>query len=143
MKSLGIWLQGKKAMLGGALIAIAGISAIWMGVMSPESGLTLVGAGIAVIGFADKANRHQAELLAALEGVAKAGVQYRAGDRAAAVQEIEKTVENVAGEVAHEWTYEPLPSPLEEVPGDFGNGMDRLQASIEAAAKTRSAGAGE
>jgi hypothetical protein len=108
MKSLGIWLQGKKAMLGGALIAIAAIAAIWMGVMSPESGLTLVGAGIAVIGFADKANRHQAELLAALEVVAKAGVQYRSGDHAGAVQEIEKTVENVAGEVAHEWTYEPI-----------------------------------
>jgi hypothetical protein len=105
MKSVLSWVQGKKTMIGGALIAIAAIVAIWMGVMSPESGLTLVGAGIAVIGFADKANRHQAELLAALEGVAKAGVQYRSGDRAGAVQEIEKTVQNVAGEVAHEWSY--------------------------------------
>jgi hypothetical protein len=108
MKSVLSWVQGKKTMIGGALIAIAAIVAIWMGVMSPESGLTLVGAGIAVIGFADKANRHQAELLAALEGVAKAGVQYRSGDRAGAVQEIEKTVQNVAGEVAHEWSYEPI-----------------------------------
>jgi hypothetical protein len=110
MKFLG-WLEGKKTMIGGALIAIGGLVAVWMGVISPESGLTLVGAGIAVIGFADKANRHQEELLAALKGVARAGAEYRAGNRAGAIQEIEHTVENVAGEAAHEWTYEPIDPP--------------------------------
>ena len=93
------WFQGKKTILGGAAI-LAAAAGVWYGKFDAVTGVTLVGAGLSVIGWGDKANRHQAELLTALEGVAKAGVDFRAGNRSQAIQDAEATVSALAPEIA-------------------------------------------
>jgi hypothetical protein len=61
------------------------------GKLDPVSGLGVVGFGLSIAGFSAKANRHQAELLTALQGVAQAAVDIRSGNSAGAVQLAEKT----------------------------------------------------
>ena len=82
-----IWWQGKKTILGGVLVIAAGVAGVWYGKLDAVDGLTLVGVGLSIAGYSAKANRHQAELLAALQGVGQAGVDMRAGNRAAAIQD--------------------------------------------------------
>lgn len=86
-----VWFAGKKTILGGGLVILAGVAGVWYGKLEAVDGVTLVGVGLSIAGFASKANRHQAELLTALEGVGQAGVDARAGNRTAAVQDLEST----------------------------------------------------
>jgi hypothetical protein len=78
------WFQGKKTILGGTVILAAAAAGVWYGKFDPVTAVTLAGAGLSVIGWGDKANRHQAELLTALQAVAKTGVEFRAGQPIAA-----------------------------------------------------------
>ena len=78
------WWQGKKTIVGGGLIMAAAVWAVFAGRLDAQTGLALLGLGLSVAGMGAKANRHQAELLAALQGVAKAGTDYRSGGGARA-----------------------------------------------------------
>jgi len=71
------WLQGKKTMLGGLVLIAAGVAGVAFGKLPVDQAAVVVGFGISVAGWAAKANRHQAQILEALEAVAQAGVQVR------------------------------------------------------------------
>lgn len=77
------WFRGKKTILGGALVIAGAVGGVWYGKLDPTSGLTVAGIGLSIAGYGAKANRHQAELLAALQGVARIGADVRAGKPAA------------------------------------------------------------
>jgi hypothetical protein len=86
------WWQGKKTIVGGLLVMLAAVWAVAAGVLDAQTGLALLGVGLGIAGMAAKAERHQAELLAVLQGVARAGVDYRAGGGAgAAIADMEAT----------------------------------------------------
>jgi hypothetical protein len=94
--ALMVWWQGKKTMVGGALIVAAAVTAIWFGKIDVTTGAMIAGAGLSVAGFAAKANRHQAELLVGLRAIAEAGVDARAGKQANAVVDIENAARQLA-----------------------------------------------
>lgn len=96
------WWQGKKTMLGGGLVMAAAVAGVWYGKLDAASGLMVLGVGLSIAGFSAKANRHQAELLTALQGVAKVGADERAGDAGAATQDAETTVKQLAPAVLAE-----------------------------------------
>jgi hypothetical protein len=73
------WFQGKKTILGGGLVIAGAVAGVWFGRLDPTSALTLAGAGLSIAGYGAKANRHQAELLAALQDISRAGADQRAG----------------------------------------------------------------
>ena len=77
------WWQGKKTMFGGSLVVAAGVAGVWLGKLDPVTGVGVVGAGLSIAGFAAKENRHQAELLDALQDVAQASADLRAGHKTA------------------------------------------------------------
>jgi hypothetical protein len=83
------WWQGKKTILGGSLVMAAAVAGVWYGKLDPVTGLTILGVGLSIAGFSAKANRHQAELLTALQGVAQVGADVRAGNKAEALQDAE------------------------------------------------------
>lgn len=85
------WLKGKKTMLGGTLILLAALAGIFFAQISIVDGSTIAGFGIAIIGYGDKANRHQAQILEALKDVAAAGEAYRNGNLRGAMNEIART----------------------------------------------------
>lgn len=93
---LEVWWQGKKTILGGCLVMAAAVVGVWFGKLDPVTGLGVLGAGLSISGFSAKANRHQAELLTALQGVAQVGADTRAGDRPKALQDAELTVGSIA-----------------------------------------------
>jgi hypothetical protein len=86
-----VWWQGKKTIVGGTLVMAGAVAGVWYGKLDPVTGLTVLGVGLSIAGFSAKANRHQAELLAALQGVAQAGTDLRAGKSAQAIQDAEQT----------------------------------------------------
>jgi hypothetical protein len=96
------WFEGKKTILGGAVILAGAVAAVWLGKVDPATGLTLAGVGLSIVGYGDKANRHQAELLTALQGVAQVGADIRAGNKQQAVKDAETTAEALAPAVIGE-----------------------------------------
>ena len=86
------WWQGKKTIVGGALVMLAAVAGVGMGKLDAPAALAVLGFGLSIAGYGAKANRHQAELLAALAGVARAGEDYRnGGGAAAALADAEET----------------------------------------------------
>ena len=85
------WFQGKKTILGGGVVMAAAVAGVGFGKLDPVSALTLIGMGLSIVGASAKANRHQAELLTALQGVAQVGADVRSGNSAKAVQDAEQT----------------------------------------------------
>ena len=73
------WWKGKKTILGGGLVMVGAIAAVFCGRLDPSFAIVVFGFGASIAGYGDKANRHQAELLTALEMVAKVGADTRAG----------------------------------------------------------------
>jgi hypothetical protein len=67
------WLEGKKTMLGGGAVIVAAVLAVFYGVIAPQIGLAIAGLGFSIFGWADKANRNQAELMVALRDIAQLG----------------------------------------------------------------------
>ncbi len=96
------WLKGKKTIFGGLVILAGAVAGVWYGRLDPVTGLTVAGVGFSVIGWADKANRHQAELLTAFQGIAKVGADVRTGNSQQAVQDAETTVTGLAPAVMSE-----------------------------------------
>jgi hypothetical protein len=86
-----VWWQGKKTMVGGGLVMAAAVAGVWYGKLDPVTGLTVLGIGLSIAGFSAKANRHQAELLTVLQGVAQAGSDVRAGKPEQAIADAEQT----------------------------------------------------
>jgi len=89
------WFEGKKTILGGILTIAAAVAMEWYGKVDTTTALAIGGIGLTAVGLGDKANRHQAQILTALQGIATAGLDYRTGKSAQAVQEIESTAETV------------------------------------------------
>jgi hypothetical protein len=85
-----VWWQGKKTIVGGGLLMASAVAGVWLGKLDPVLGMGVVGAGLSIAGFSAKANRHQEELLTALQGVALAGADERAGKSALAAQDLEQ-----------------------------------------------------
>lgn len=73
------WWQGKKTIVGGGLVMVAALAGLWLGYIDVTSALGVFGFGLSIAGMAAKSNRHQAQILTVLEGVAKAAADYRAG----------------------------------------------------------------
>jgi len=73
------WLKGKKTIIAGGVVCLFAAMAVFYGLTSVEQGGVIFGFGLAIAGWADKANRHQAEILAALSEVAKIGADIKAG----------------------------------------------------------------
>jgi hypothetical protein len=83
------WFQGKKTILGGSLVIAGAAAGVWYGKLDPASALTVAGVGLSIAGFGAKANRHQSELLAALQGISEAGADVRAGRPGALAADVE------------------------------------------------------
>ncbi len=97
---LAAWFAGKKTILGGVAMIVAAGLGVWYGKLDPVSGLGLAGLGFSAIGLGDKANRHQAQLLTVLQGIAQAGVDLRSGKAANLLSDAEKTGSALAPSVA-------------------------------------------
>lgn len=89
------WFQGKKTILGGLVVVGAGVTGVWIGKLDPASGAAVVGTGLSIAGFAAKANRHQAQILAGLQGVAQAAADVKAGNKAKAIDDAETTAAEI------------------------------------------------
>jgi hypothetical protein len=89
LKAAVVWFQGKKTMLGGLVLIAAAVAGTVTGKLPVDQGAIVLGFGISICGWSAKANRHQAEILAALQTVAVAGAQVRAGNKTGAMQTVE------------------------------------------------------
>jgi hypothetical protein len=87
--SVRTWFQGKKTILGGGVLIAAGVAGVALGKVSVVDGMTLVGFGVSICGFSAKTERHQSEMLSALQAVATAGVDLRLGNKAGAIAAVE------------------------------------------------------
>jgi hypothetical protein len=86
------WFQGKKTMLGGLVLIAAAVAGAATGKLPVDQAVIVFGFGVSICGWSAKANRHQAEILAALQTAAIAGAQVRAGNKAGAAQTVEAAV---------------------------------------------------
>jgi hypothetical protein len=89
------WLKGKKTILGGGLIMAAGVAGVALGKVDPTVGLGVLGFGLSIAGAGAKANRHQAQLLTALNAVAQVAADKRAGNTQAAIHDAEDAAINI------------------------------------------------
>lgn len=87
--AVSVWWQGKKTIVGGVLVMAAAVAGVAYGKVDPVTALGVVGVGMSIAGFGAKANRHQAELLTALQGVAQAAADMRMGNSAGALHVME------------------------------------------------------
>jgi len=94
------WLMGKKTMIGGCLIIVAGVSGVAWGKLTTVDAMYVLGLGISICGWSAKANRHQVAILGALEAVAAAGASYRSGDKAGAAKTLAQAAVQDAVKVA-------------------------------------------
>lgn len=86
------WFQGKKTLLGGGLLIVVGVLGVGLGKVGAMDGAQLVGFGVAICGFSAKAERHQSQVLTALQAVATAGVDLRLGNKAGALAAVEPVI---------------------------------------------------
>jgi hypothetical protein len=82
----------------------AAVAGVWYGKLEPVDGLTVFGVGLSIAGFSAKQNRHQAELLTALQGVAAAGINIRAGNTAMTAATVESVAANAFPEIARSFS---------------------------------------
>src|ERR1700678_2652672 len=100
VSKISTWFQGKKTIIGGFLSIAAAAAGTWYGKIDPVTGLAVAGIGFSAIGLGDKANRHQAQILTAIQGAAQAGADFRAGNRAQAVADAQAAVIAIAAPLA-------------------------------------------
>jgi hypothetical protein len=93
------WWAGKKMIVGGGLVMAAGVAGVWYGKVDPVSGLAVVGFGLSIAGWSAKANRHQAELLSALQDVSRAAIDSKLG-KAAVIGDLEPGLAQLASVAA-------------------------------------------
>ena len=126
------WFQGKKTILGGILVIGAAVAGEWYGKIDPTTALAIGGIGFTAVGLGDKANRHQAQILTALQGIATAGADYRAGNAAGALKAVEgmaATIAPVAGVSLH---------ISADSAGELASALQSISASSPAALKVAS-----
>jgi hypothetical protein len=107
------WLSGKKTYLLAGLLIVTVSTLVFLGRMTPATALTvaLVFAGLISASFRSAIEQHHAEIITVLLGISEAGIDLRAGNKAAAVQALEPALEPVAAEV-----YRRLPpGPLRDL----------------------------
>jgi hypothetical protein len=90
-----VWFEGKKTILGGGLVMAAAVAGVWAGKLDPATGLAVLGFGLSIAGMSAKANRHQAQLLAALRAVAQVAGDERSGRPAQAVADAESAATTI------------------------------------------------
>lgn len=100
VSKIATWFQGKKTIIGGFLTIAAAGAGVWFGKVDPVTGLAAAGIGFTAIGLGDKANRHQAQIMTALQGVAQAGADYKAGKPAQAGTDALRAVTAIAAPLA-------------------------------------------
>lgn len=99
------WLTGKKTYIATAALAIMGASLVWRGFDVIGLYCLLTAAGF--IGLGDRANRHQAQVLAAIKGLGQLAADVKAGDKAAAAADGEGLVRAVAEVAAEDLPADP------------------------------------
>lgn len=129
-----IWFQGKKTILGGLVILAAAVAGVWYGHLDPVTGVAVAGIGLSVAGWGDKANRHQAELLAALQGVAKVGEDVRSGNGQQGIQDAQATAAALAPAAISEAL--PLGLATLNITGSSAEEVASLVKSLGSTAKT-------
>ena len=129
-----IWFQGKKTILGGLVILAAAVAGVWYGHLDPVTGVAVAGIGLSVAGGGDKANRHQAELLAALQGVAKVGEDVRSGNGQQGIQDAQATAAALAPAAISEAL--PLGLATLNITGSSAEEVASLVKSLGSTAKT-------
>jgi hypothetical protein len=93
-----VWWQGKKTIVGGGLVMAAAVAGVAYGKLGVVDGLTLLGVGLSIAGFSAKANRHQAELLTAVQGIAQIGVDVRTGNSNQTAAVVEQVMQQIYSE---------------------------------------------
>jgi hypothetical protein len=85
-------LAGRKTYLLAALLVVTVLILVYAGQATPETILpvAMVFAGLISASFRSAIAQHQAEVLQALTAIATAGIDVRQGNKAAAVQVVEK-----------------------------------------------------
>lgn len=96
MQNFLVWLQGKKTYIVAGLAVVATAVLLWFGYASPEQAVTLLTIAAGLAGLSAKLNRWLPQIATAAAGVAKAGADYRAGDKKAALTDIEQAAVEVA-----------------------------------------------
>ena len=89
MKTVWLWLQGKKTILSSAVVLVLTAVAFYLGRITPAQAIQLLAfAGVAV-GWGDKIERYAPQILSALQALAVAIADYKAGNVAGALAEVE------------------------------------------------------
>lgn len=84
------WLEGKKTYLAAVALVILGILLIFAG--ENGTGMEAVLLGAAVAGLGDRANRHQAEILATIQDLGKLAADARSKAPAIALDDAVKVI---------------------------------------------------
>jgi hypothetical protein len=74
-------LQGKKTYLAAGLLVLLGVNLILAG--QPSVGMLAILQGLGLVGLGDKANRHQSEILAAIQDAGRIAVDLETKNPAA------------------------------------------------------------
>jgi hypothetical protein len=77
MTAVWIWLDGKKTYIAAGALAILGAVLILNG--DTGTGMESILVGAALAGLGDRANRHQAEILAAVQDIGKLATDAKSG----------------------------------------------------------------
>ena len=96
LANVNAWWQGKKTIVGGGLVMAAAVAGVARGKLDMTAGVGLLGLGLSIAGMGAKANRHQDELLSALEGVARVSVDVKSGASAQAIPDAVQTALSLA-----------------------------------------------
>jgi hypothetical protein len=106
------WLAGKKTILGGVLIIAAAGAGVFYGKIDPTTALAIGGVGFGLVGLGDKANRHQAQILIALQAIGQAGVEARSGNLAGAMGLVEGEAKPIGASILDSYVGSIQPPPI-------------------------------
>lgn len=81
-------LKGKKTYLAAGSLVLLGAGLIWAG--QPSIGMLAVLQGLGLVGLGDRANRHQSEILLAIQDAGKLALDARGGGASAAASDLAK-----------------------------------------------------
>ena len=128
------WLKGKKTIIAGVVVCAFATMAVLYGLISVEQGGILFGFGMAIAGWADKANRHHAEIMTALTEVAKIGADLKsrqpvAGDLKAGVSDLKPYSGPLAGELAARGTQLHINA---DSPGELLSALETFAKGLKA-----------
>ena len=88
------WFQGKKTILGGAILILVAFLGAFTGKLGLVDAATITGFGISFLGLGSKGNK----ILAGLAAVSQAGIDLRLGNKAAVVADLKPVAQEVVNE---------------------------------------------